>query len=173
MNGCNLPERHLGLIPGSEHKNAAERVEAMRRAVNEYVDVEAILALARENAKSMSPLSGDRGDVFVPAAAGAALGEQALLSSLNLGIFRDAAFNFYYPDDLEALERAGFKLVPINSLCDTALPDINALFIGGGFPETHAEQLQANAALRTAVRDAIENGLPTYAECGGADVSEP
>ena len=74
---------------------------------------------------------------------------------------------FYYPDDLEALEQSGAELVTINTLEDRDLPEIEGLLIGGGFPETHMEALQANTALRHRIRDAIGNGLPAYAECGG------
>jgi cobyrinic acid a,c-diamide synthase len=86
---------------------------------------------------------------------------------VRIGIARDAAFGFYYPDDLEALEQSGAELVTVNTLEDFDLPDIEGLFIGGGFPETHMEALQANSALRSRIRDAIGNGLPVYAECGG------
>ncbi len=86
---------------------------------------------------------------------------------VRLGIARDAAFGFYYPDDLAALQQAGAQLIPINMLRDPGLPDIDGLFIGGGFPETHMAALEANAMLRGEIRTAIENGLPTYAECGG------
>ncbi|MGB5598782.1 MAG: hypothetical protein WBM66_08690 [Thiothrix litoralis] len=88
-------------------------------------------------------------------------------SPLRIGICRDPAFGFYYPGDLEALQQAGAELVPVNTLTDTALPDIDGLFIGGGFPETHMQQLAANVAMRESIRTAIDNGLPTYAECGG------
>jgi len=88
-------------------------------------------------------------------------------SVVKIGIARDAAFGFYYPDDLAALQQAGAQLIPINTLRDQSLPDIDGLFIGGGFPETHMAALEANNALRGAIRSAIENGLPSYAECGG------
>ena len=88
-------------------------------------------------------------------------------SVVKLGIARDAAFGFYYPDDLAALQQAGAQLIPINTLCDQRLPDIDGLFIGGGFPETHMAALEANTTLRSEIHAAIENGLPTYAECGG------
>ena len=78
-----------------------------------------------------------------------------------------AAFNFYYPDDLEALGQAGADLVPINTLKDPELPDIDGLFIGGGFPETQMAELENNSSLRNDIRNKIESGLPTYAECGG------
>ncbi|MDA1117510.1 MAG: cobyrinic acid a,c-diamide synthase, partial [Proteobacteria bacterium] len=86
---------------------------------------------------------------------------------LRLGIARDSAFGFYYPGDLEALRAAGAELVPFDALRDRRLPQVDALFIGGGFPETHMDALAANAGLRAEVRKAIEDGMPAYAECGG------
>jgi TusE/DsrC/DsvC family sulfur relay protein len=80
---------------------------------------------------------------------------------------RDKAFGFYYPDDLLALQAAGAELVSVNALQDRALPAVDGLFIGGGFPEVFMPELQANAALRSDLRNAIEAGLPVYAECGG------
>jgi cobyrinic acid a,c-diamide synthase len=80
----------------------------------------------------------------------------------------DAAFGFYYPDDMEALQAAGAELVPFDTLHDTSLPEnIDGLFIGGGFPETQAVALEANKAMREAIYQAIESDLPAYAECGG------
>ena len=86
---------------------------------------------------------------------------------VRIAIARDRAFSFYYPDDLAALEAAGAQLVPFDTLRDTRLPEADGLFIGGGFPETCMAELEANVALRSAVREAIEDGLPAYAECGG------
>ncbi|MCR4302202.1 MAG: cobyrinate a,c-diamide synthase [Sulfuricaulis sp.] len=86
---------------------------------------------------------------------------------IKIGIARDAAFAFYYPGDLEALRTAGAELVPINTLSDEELPAMDALLIGGGFPEVFMEQLEANRSLRQQVRQAIEAGMPAYAECGG------
>jgi cobyrinic acid a,c-diamide synthase len=88
-------------------------------------------------------------------------------ADLRIGIARDRAFGFYYPDDLAALEAAGAQLVPVDTVHDTRLPALDGLFVGGGFPEASMDALQANAALRAALRQAVENGLPTYAECGG------
>ena len=105
---------------------------------------------------SRLPQAGEGGE---PSARGA--------TSIRLGIPRDAAFGFYYPGDLEALRAAGAELVTIDTLKDARLPEVDALFIGGGFPEVFMEQLEANASLRHDIRQAIENGLPAYAECGG------
>lgn len=118
--------------------------------------------------------SGNGNPLQTPAAASAMSGDDggpAQASGnggpLRIGVFRDRAFSFYYPDDLEDLERCGAELVFINSLRDTRLPPLDGLFIGGGFPETQAAALEANAALRGEVARAINAGLPAYAECGG------
>ena len=148
-----IVERHLGLVPSNEAEGARARVEAIAARIAAQVDLEALLAVAR----SAGPLD-----------APAALKPQRTRKpSLRLGIARDSAFGFYYPGDLEALRAAGAELVPFDALRDKRLPAVDALFIGGGFPETHMDALAANAEMRGAVRDAIEAGMPAYAECGG------
>jgi len=87
--------------------------------------------------------------------------------TIRIGVARDRAFGFYYAGDLEALEAAGAKLAFFDTLQDASLPEVDALFIGGGFPECFAAELEANAGLRTEIRDRIGAGLPVYAECGG------
>jgi cobyrinic acid a,c-diamide synthase len=85
-----------------------------------------------------------------------------------IGVIRDKAFQFYYPDNLEELERHGAVLREINALRDGALPDdLDALYIGGGFPETQASELAANQRFCGSLKAAAESGLPVYAECGG------
>jgi cobyrinic acid a,c-diamide synthase len=84
-----------------------------------------------------------------------------------IGVIRDKAFQFYYPDNLEALERAGAMLREINALQDRELPPLDALYIGGGFPETQAAELAGNVSFTASVKSAVEKGLPVYAECGG------
>jgi len=86
---------------------------------------------------------------------------------VRIGIARDAAFGFYYPDDLEALARAGAELVPFDTLADESLPAVDGVFIGGGFPETQIAALEANRTMRESIRTAIASGMPAYAECGG------
>jgi cobyrinic acid a,c-diamide synthase len=84
-----------------------------------------------------------------------------------IGIVRDSAFQFYYPENLQALADRGARLIEISAVQERKLPTLDALYIGGGFPETHAEQLADNGSFRRSLREAIENGLPVYAECGG------
>jgi cobyrinic acid a,c-diamide synthase len=85
----------------------------------------------------------------------------------RIGILRDSAFQFYYPENLQALTDRGAILVETSAIRERILPPLDALYIGGGFPETHAEQLANNVSFRQSLRDAVGNGLPVYAECGG------
>ncbi len=150
-----VTERHLGLMPCAEVDDAQARVQAIGAIVGAQVD----LARVRELAASAGPLPGP-----APAAAPARLSQVA---DVRIGIARDRAFGFYYPDDLAALEAAGARLVLIDTLHDTRLPACDGLLIGGGFPESFLPELSANATLREDIRAAIAGGLPTYAECGG------
>lgn len=146
-----IPERHLGLMPSNESESAAEIIKVIAKRIVDQVDLDKLMSVA-----GTSP-----GVVSSPPVV------QPSDSRIRLGIARDAAFGFYYPADLEALQAAGAELIEINTLDDTTLPELDALFIGGGFPETQMEKLQQNSSLRKAIRDAIEFGLPTYVECGG------
>jgi cobyrinic acid a,c-diamide synthase len=89
------------------------------------------------------------------------------LKPVRIGVARDKAFTFYYPENLEALERKGAELVYFSPITDENLPDVDALYIGGGFPEVFMDELEKNESIRMQIRDAIENGMPVYAECGG------
>lgn len=148
-----IPERHLGLTPANEVEAAAQRIDRLAAAVAEQVDLDRVL----EAAETETP--------FCPEAACPTSRSEA--ADIRIGVARDAAFGFYYPDDLEALAAAGAELVSIDTLRDQRLPRIHGLFIGGGFPETQMAALEANAELRSDIRSAIESGLPAYAECGG------
>lgn len=154
-----LIERHLGLIPNQECDDAAKHVQTIGQRIAEQVDLDKIIDLAH-SAASLPELTASR-----PVAVGAV--DAIPAEPLRLGIMRDKAFGFYYPDDLLALQAAGAELVPVNAVQDSALPPVDGLFIGGGFPEVFMPELQANAALRSNIRNAIEAGLPVYAECGG------
>ena len=147
-----IDERHLGLVPSNEASAAMDRIATIGQRIGEQVDIDRLLSLAGTRALDFRPV-----DPPAPAQG----------DTVRIGIARDAAFGFYYPDDLVAMERAGAELVPVNTLRDTALPDIDGLFIGGGFPETSMAELEANVSLRNAIKEAIEQGLPAYAECGG------
>jgi cobyrinic acid a,c-diamide synthase len=147
-----ISERHLGLIPSNEAEHATAIVSAIADVVAKEVDLDAIVEIAG----SVQPIKATK--IAAPS-------KKEL--RVRIAIARDSSFGFYYPDDLAAFEAAGAELVPFNTLTDPCLPDADGLFIGGGFPECHLRALEANIALRAHISDAIEAGLPTYAECGG------
>ncbi len=149
--GLPLPGRHLGLVPVAEHGSAGEAIEAARRAVAEGVDIEAVLRIARE-----APA------VDLPTAA-----NTARFRRVRIGVARDEAFSFVYPENVEALEARNAEVAFFSPLRDRALPEVDALWFPGGFPEEHAERLAANASLREEIAAALRGGTPAWAECGG------
>ena len=148
-----IVERHLGLMPSNESHVATARIRQIGEAIAEQVDLDRLLALSQK-----APLDAPHKAEVSPLPCG---------DKVRIGIARDRAFGFYYADDLDALEAAGAELVPFDALRDARLPEVDALYIGGGFPETCAAELEANSMLRAQIRQAIENGMPAYAECGG------
>ncbi|HUL65405.1 MAG TPA: cobyrinate a,c-diamide synthase [Burkholderiaceae bacterium] len=146
-----IGERHLGLVPASEAQQSAACIDAIARQVAAGVDLDRVLALTE--ARTWTPAA-------VPA-------ERVQDPRLRIAIARDRAFGFYYADDLDNLERAGAQLIAFDMLAERALPEADALFIGGGFPEVFAAELSANRPMLRSIRSAIEGGMPTYAECGG------
>ena len=148
-----LSERHIGLKPCAEVDDAQARVQEIAHIVGSQLDLNRVRALA-----------ASAGAFSAPAGHTAA---RTSRRTVRIGVARDKAFGFYYADDLSALVGAGAELVDIDTLHDAQLPQIDGLFIGGGFPETCMEALEANSSLRAEIRGAIEAGLPTYAECGG------
>ncbi|MEO5336750.1 MAG: cobyrinate a,c-diamide synthase [Magnetospirillum sp. WYHS-4] len=147
-----IAERHLGLVPSNESGDARSQVERLADTVARQVDLDRLLEVARR---------------AVPLTAAPVPRPAPSQPEVRIGIARDSAFGFYYPGDLEALEAAGARLVPFDTMTAPGLPEVDGLFIGGGFPETHMAALEANVPLREAIRAAIAGGLPTYAECGG------
>jgi len=147
-------ERHLGLIPSNEQQDAARQIVRIGRSIEAQVDLDKFLAIAAGS--SVPPTPAEAPSAIAP-----------LDQPLRIAVARDEAFGFYYPGDLQAMADAGAELVAVDTLRDTVLPAVDGMFIGGGFPESRMQKLQANASLRVALRQAIEDGLPVYAECGG------
>lgn len=148
-----IDERHMGLVPSNEWSDSASQIAAIAAQVDDQVDLDAL----REIATSAAPIAATKPPSVTPNRP----------SRLRIGIARDAAFGFYYADDLEALEKAGAELVPFSPLRDSTLPACDALFLGGGFPETHIEGLTANEPLRRSIVEFVASDRPVYAECGG------
>jgi cobyrinic acid a,c-diamide synthase len=148
-----IEERHLGLVPSHEDTSCASKIKALQLAIEEQVDLDELLKVAADH----TPVA--QSAIATDAVAAAA--------DINIGVIENAAFGFYYPDDLEAFKSAGANLVRIDNIIDDELPELDGLFIGGGFPETHMSALESNESFRQQLAQAIDNGLPVYAECGG------
>lgn len=159
--GLALPSRHLGLVPPGEDEALRESLASVVANVAERVDLDAVLAVAR---RAPSP-SWWGTAVAEPDTARAR--KSSASPRVRIGVLRDRAFSFYYPENLEALREAGAELVPVDSLRDPGLPPLGGLYIGGGFPEVFAAELAANEALRRSIAGAVERGLAVYAECAG------
>lgn len=147
-----FPERHLGLVTASEAALPGAHVAAWARHAEEWLDVDALLAAARAAPPLEAPLAA-------PAAPPAA--------RCRIGVAHDEAFHFYYDDNLARLEALGATLVRFSPLHDAQLPEVDGLYLGGGYPEEHAAALAANAPMRAAIRALATSGRPVYAECGG------
>ena len=223
-----FPERHMGLVPTPEHVLADESIEKAAEMAEEYLDLDRLLAIARQappliptykipptppksplappfdkggrggfmpalpalarqksgNALERKPRSGPgaRLDRHIPQPDEVVIFDRPFSQRIKarsgpggiskqppprIGVIRDAAFQFYYPENLEALEAAGAEIVTVSALADPGLPSLDGLYIGGGFPETHAQALAENKGFRDDVQRLAEEGLPVYAECGG------
>ena len=149
-----IGERHLGLTTPAEISQKEDLIAGFGDIIAKSVDLGEVRKIAAA-APDMAPANEDYRQ---SSRAG---------RGLRIGIARDAAFGFYYADDLQAFEHSGAALVPIDMINDKALPDIDGLFIGGGFPEIQMAKLAANTGMRRHLRNALGNGLPCYAECGG------
>jgi cobyrinic acid a,c-diamide synthase len=149
-----LPGRHLGLVTPQEHGKLRRLPEKLLTWVEGHLDFARILEMAKA-----APLLERAADAMPARPDG---------RGLKIGYLKDSAFTFYYPENLESLERAGVELVPVSALTATTLPEgLGALYIGGGFPETHAANLSRNSSLLESIRYRALHGFPIYAECGG------
>ena len=146
-------ERHLGLMPSNESKESSARIAALGAAIESQVDLDRFLELShitsfQKPAQTSVPTFQSK-------------------NKIRIGVARDRAFGFYYADDFDAMIAAGAEIVPFDTLKDKHLPQVDALFIGGGFPEVFAAELEANSSMRTEIKNAIDNDMPAYVECGG------
>lgn len=159
-----FPERHMGLVPMPEHGWAKDSIAAASQTASQYLDLSAIEKIANQAAKSTineqpppkSPLEG-----------GLRGGYSNEQPATRIGIVRDSAFQFYYPENIETLISLGAKIVFISPFSDSTIPPVDAMYIGGGFPETHAKELAEKVAFKQQLKSLAEDGLPIYAECGG------
>ena len=148
-----IDERHIGLTPSNEDQQAQARIQTIAGVISKSVNIDEILKLTRQ-VKRPDPLVYSESPVDPGV-------------RVRIGVARDVAFGFYYPDDLELMNRLGAKVLFFDTLRDKALPDVDALFIGGGFPELYLDELSGNTGMKGEIRQFIDSGKPVYAECGG------
>ncbi len=149
-----IPDRHLGLVPSDELDSLNTLFEQLSHLAAYAFDWERLFPLLQITPSPSFPTSAFR--------------IQPSESRIPLAVARDRAFKFYYPDNLDILEHLGAELIPWSPLNEEKLPDgVQGLYFGGGFPEVFAQQLEENQSARQSVREAIQAGMPTYAECGG------
>ena len=152
-----FPERHMGLVPYQEREHSQHSIAWAKEAVEKGVDLDAVMSVAG-SAKDIPPSFSEEEKM------GAISGQDR---SPRIGYILDKSFWFYYPENLEILKKMGASLVKIDSISSGEIPPLDALYIGGGFPECQAQALAVNNSFRDSLRDNIERGLPVYAECGG------
>jgi len=149
-----IPERHMGLISNREYDAAETVLSRLSGLIRDHCDLDKLLAVARAASVEDREVA-------------ALWPEQTPSKGVRIGVVRDAALWFYYEENIEALSRAGAEVVELSLLTGDPWPDLHGLYLGGGFPETMAEGLAANQAVRTHVKTMAEAGMPIYAECGG------
>ena len=149
---CALESRHLGLVTADEVEDLREKLRQLAEAAEKTLELDALLEIAH-NAPVLD---------FTPPV----LPEKG--APVRIGVARDRAFCFYYEDSLDLLRQLGAELIPFSPLADEKLPDgVQGLYLGGGYPELYAAQLEENHALRRQIRDVVHTGTPCIAECGG------
>ena len=164
-----FPERHMGLVPTPEHDWAGESIATAAQVASDHIDLDAVydciqdLPPIKPAANSQQPAADSHKNTIDSQKVKTDSG----LPHPRIGIIKDSAFQFYYPENIDALKVAGAQIVFISPLVQKSLPELDALYIGGGFPETHAQQLSENESFRDALKAKAEDGLPVYAECGG------
>ncbi len=180
-----FPERHLGLVPTPEHDWAKDAIDAVVEIAQEHIDLNAIVKIARDaptlkaeggrrKAETENQLLHRASSIEHRASAHEDIvkGDRQTAtrdpkSMPRIGVIKDSAFQFYYPENIDALADEGAEVVFISPLKDKRLPELDGLYIGGGFPETHAQQLADNTGFSNRLKSLVEDGFPIYAECGG------
>src|SRR5579862_6191322 len=154
-----FPERHLGLQTATESPISESVFDQWGKLMEEWVDVDSILTLAHDAPLLELPAAGNTPERLTT--------QTSESRVCRIGYAYDAAFHFYYEDNLRRLRDLGVELVPFSPLTDVTLPSVEGIYLGGGYPEVYAEALSANESLREAIVRFAGQGYPIYAECGG------
>ena len=166
-----FPERHMGLVTSEEHGFSEKAIEAAARVARDNINLDDLYKAVTsfdvlpdtglDTALDIGSMTSDNPSPFLETT------NFKETDSVTIGVIRDSAFQFYYPDNLAALENLGAKIVYISPLEEEQIPQVHAIYMGGGFPETHAQKLSENQVFRDALKALSQRGLPIYAECGG------
>ncbi len=152
-----IPHRHLGLTVAEEAPITKENIDRLAEAVLKYIDVDELIGISRQKQQVSSPFASD-----LPSF------RASEISHSRIAVAYDAAFCFYYEDNLDLLKDAGAAIVSFSPLSDPGIPeDVDAVYVGGGYPELHARTLSENMPMLRSVRKWADSGKPLYAECGG------
>lgn len=152
-----MPERHLGLIPAGETKDLEQKIALLAESVKEHVDLDLLLKLCKQTKRTGMPRNIQN---FIDK-------NSEWTAGKTIGVAMDDAFHFYYGSNIDLLKMTGANIVYFSPLRDAIPPAADALYIGGGFPEEFASELEENTVFREALREKLESGTPCYAECGG------
>ncbi len=155
-----FPERHMGLVTSEEHSFSNTAIQAAEKVARDNIDLDSLYQTVLGYGTKTQ-----RNEKIPVAPEG--LKNQSSKDQVTIGIIRDSAFQFYYPDNLDALAKLGADIVFISPLTQKNIPPVDAIYMGGGFPETHAPQLADNKVFRDGLKALAQKGLPIYAECGG------
>ncbi len=151
MEGALWESRHLGLVQPEEIRELQSQVERIAGTLSETLDLPLLLKIAEE-AEDLSVRMPD----ITP-----------LPEAVRIGVARDAAFSFYYEDNLRLLTKLGAELIEFSPLTDSVLPKVRGLILGGGYPELYGGELSENKSMLQSIRAAAASGMPILAECGG------
>lgn len=159
-----IPHRHLGLTVAEENPITGEAIERLADCVQNYISIDSIIAMS--NCPPLHSRKASKGDC--PGFTGAAV-ESGLspTSAIKIAVAYDKAFCFYYEDNFDLLKDVGAEIIKFSPLYDQAVPEADAVYIGGGYPELYAKELSGNTSMLTSIKDWADAGRPVYAECGG------
>ncbi|WP_320044455.1 cobyrinate a,c-diamide synthase [uncultured Desulfobacter sp.] len=165
-----FPERHMGLVTSEEHGESDASLTRARQVAVDNIDLDKLFQIVTSvKGQGMLHVDNPGQESESVLQINTLMDKNPLFDSapVTIGVVRDSAFQFYYPDNIEALEDLGAQIKFISPLSQSEIPEVDAIYMGGGFPETHATQLSANQAFRDSLKALSRKGLPIYAECGG------
>ena len=145
-----LESRHLGLIPVVEQKQLQRKIKQVSQQISDYLDFEKMIKIC----KNVEHIPKTKLQKFKK-------------PNISIAVALDSSFNFYYHDNIQALRREGAKIKFFSPISDKKIPNCDSIYIGGGFPEVLGKKLSQNLTMKKSIKQAAENGIPIYAECGG------